>query len=169
MILDSIFRIHQENTMTMPNSGAITGAAQTGFTSPTYTMTADTPPSQFAKQGAILALGGTQTGVSTHSVSDPFTISVFRPTVLKPFVVKNAITGIGVNVPKNDYKVIGRKGALPFANNPYQVIQFKTTFSVPAGVDSYSPAEVRGLTSCYVGYLWANSAGLGDTLVQGTI
>lgn len=56
-------------TLTSP----ITGAAQTGFTSPTYTLTSDLAPDNNGKQVAVTALGGTQVGVTTHSVAAPFT------------------------------------------------------------------------------------------------
>lgn len=51
----------------------VTGQPQTGFTSPTFTIAADTPPAVNAKQYVITALGGTQTGASASLVSSPFT------------------------------------------------------------------------------------------------
>jgi len=42
--------------MTFALSSPVTGAAQTGLTSPTYTVTADTPPDANAKQYAVTAL-----------------------------------------------------------------------------------------------------------------
>lgn len=51
--------------MTIALSSPVTGGAQTGFTSPTYTLTADTPPAgSGGKQYAATALGGTQAGVT---------------------------------------------------------------------------------------------------------
>jgi len=61
----------------------VTGASQTGFTAPTYTLTVDTAPDVNAKQWAVTALGGTQAGVSSHSVASPFTVTMFRPKVLR--------------------------------------------------------------------------------------
>lgn len=45
--------------MTMNLTTPLTGAAQTGFTAPTYTLTLDVNPAQNAKQWAVTALGGT--------------------------------------------------------------------------------------------------------------
>jgi hypothetical protein len=60
----------------------VTGAAQTGLTSPTYTLSTDVAPSINGKQHAITALGGTQTGVNSHSVAAPFTCTFVRPQPL---------------------------------------------------------------------------------------
>lgn len=155
--------------MAIPNSGAVTGAPQTNLTTPTYTMVADTPPGVNGKQGVISALGGTQTGVTVHSVSDPFTFSGFKPPQLKVLSVQSAVTGIATKVPVNRYKFIARKGAIPLVNNPYKVALCKLEIDVPAGTDSYSPAEIRAMLSMFIGYLWQNSAAIGDSVVSGTI
>jgi len=69
--------------MTISYTNPVTGAAQTGLTSPTYTLVADIAPDVNGRQWAVSALGGTQTGVRTHSASDPFTITVMRPKVFQ--------------------------------------------------------------------------------------
>lgn len=58
--------------MSITFPGTLTGAEQTGFTSPTYTTAADNAPDFNAKQVAVTAVGGTQAGVTAHSVSSPF-------------------------------------------------------------------------------------------------
>lgn len=153
--------------ITIPLS--ITGGAQTGFTSPTYTTVVDTPPDINAKQNVVTALGGTQVGVTVHSVGSPFTVAVFRPKVLRTLGSPNPVTGIVANVPTNTYKVIVRKGALPLAGQPPRTIILNCTMDVPAGVDTASPAELRGAISALVGTLNGISAGLGDTTVNGVL
>ena len=69
--------------MTFSLTSPITGAAQTGFTTPTYTHVADTAPDVNGRQVAITALGGTQAGVTVHSVASPFSITFFRPKAYK--------------------------------------------------------------------------------------
>lgn len=147
----------------------ITGTAQTGLTSPTYTHVADTPPSPQAKQVAVTALGGTQTGVNVHSVASPFTISCSRPAVFRQLGKANPVTGLIGNVQKNTYKVITRKGVLPLAGQPYQIMQITTTIDVPAGSDLADPANIRAALSAHLGALSQQSAGIGDTAVQGVI
>jgi len=150
-------------------SSPITGAAQTGFTTPTYTHVADTAPSSNGKQVAVTALGGTQAGVVAHSVSVPFTVTSVRPAVLKTLGQPNPVTGIIKNVPRNTYKVITRKGVLPLAGQPYQVMLVTTTIEIPVGADSADAANIRAALSCHLGALSQQSAGIGDTAVSGIL
>lgn len=147
----------------------VTGGAQTGFTSPTYTLTADTAPAPNAKQWAITALGGTQAGVDSHAVSKPFTLTAFKPASLKQLGVPNPVTGIISNIPRNTYSVVVRKGAAPVSGYASQVALFKAIFEVPAGTDFNEPEEIRAGLSCLIGALSAQSAGIGDTLVSGIL
>lgn len=152
-------------TITSP----ITGAAQTGFTSPTYTVVTDTPPSANGKQVAVTVLGGTQTGVDIHSVSKPFTLSVFRPQVLKPLPVANPLTGVIKNIPMNTYKVITRKGVVPAVNQSAIIARMTTVLDIPAGSDTYEPEELRAMISAHIGLLTQLSAELGNTTVTGIL
>jgi hypothetical protein len=155
--------------MTISLSSPITGTAQTGLASPTYTHIADTAPTPQGKQVAVSALGGTQTGVNVHSVAAPFTISCFRPATFKQLGKANPSTGLIANVPKNQYKVITRKGVLPLAGQPYQIMQVTTIIDVPAGSDLADPANIRAALSAHIGALSQQSAGVGDTTVSGVI
>jgi len=155
--------------MAIALSTPITGSAQTGFTSPTYTIVTDNAPSLFGKQWYVSALGGTQTGATVHSISSPFTVSVFRPASLSQLPAPNPVTGVISSFPKNVYKVVTRKGALPAANQPAQNILIRTEVSIPAGVDSYSAAELRAALSAHIGALTQASAGIGDTCVTGSL
>jgi len=155
--------------MTIALTSPITGTAQTGLTSPTYTLTTDTAPLITGKQWAVTALGGTQTGVTSHSVAAPFTISAFRPANFKQLGKANSVTGVISNVPKNQYKVITRKGVLPLAGQPYQTMQITTIMDVPAGSDLADPANLRAALSAHIGALSQQSAGTGDTVVSGII
>lgn len=155
--------------MTISVTSPITGAAQTGFTSPTYTLVADTAPSANGKQWAVSALGGTQTGATVHSVASPFTISCFRPAVFKALGKASPTTGLISNVPNNTYKVITRKGVLPLAGQPYRNMVVTTVIEVPAGSDLASPSEIRAGLSAHIGALSQQAAGIGDTTVSGVI
>lgn len=155
--------------MTVSISSPITGAAQTGFTTPTYTLTADIAPSPNGKQYAVTAVGGTQTGVDTHSASKPFTITVFKPQNVKVLPPANPITGIIKAVPVNTYKVVVRKGAAPAANQNNVVASLNCAINVPAGTDNYEPEEIRAMLSAAIGALNQISAGLGDTAVTGLL
>lgn len=155
--------------MSIAISGVITGAPQTGLTGPTYTLTADNQPDVNAKQAAVTSVGGTQTGVTTHSVSSPFLLSVWKPKVMAMLGKANPVTGLINNVGKNEYKVITLKGVTPALGQPPQKLIVRTTIEVPAGADSYDPANVRAALSAHIGLVWAQAAGTGDTAVSGLI
>ncbi len=146
-----------------------TGATVTGLTSPTYTLTSDTPPNINGKQYAITALGGTQTSVDYNSVSKPFTISFFRPPVLRTLPQANPVTGIIKNVPLNVYKLITRKGAAPAVNQSIMVPKITTIIECPAGVDTYEPEEIRALISCHFGVGWEQASGISVTVLTGVL
>lgn len=155
--------------MAIAISGTITGAAQTGFTSPTYTVTADTAPDVNAKQAAVTSLGGTQTGVVAHSVSVPFLLAAWKPKSAAVLGKPNPTTGLINNVPMNVYKVITIKGVLPLAGQPYRNMIVRTEISVPAGSDSADAANVKAALSAHIGLLTAQAAGVGDTSLSGVL
>jgi hypothetical protein len=155
--------------MTITVTSPIAGAAQTGLTSPTYTLTADVAPDNNGKQNAITALGGTQTGVTSHSVAAPFTITAIRPKILKGLGKANPVTGVVNNVPRNSYKVITRKGVLPLVGQPYTNMLITTIIEVPAGADLADAPNVRAALSAHIGALSQQSIGIGDTAVSGVI
>jgi hypothetical protein len=146
-----------------------TGAAVTGLTSPTYTLTTDVAPNINGKQYAVTALGGTQTNVETHSVSKPFTTSFFRPQVLRALPAANPLTGIVKNIPTNTYKFITRKGAVPYVNQAALTAMITTTISVPAGTDTYEPEDLKAMLSCHFGIGWAQASGIADTILTGVM
>lgn len=152
-------------TLTSP----ITGAAQTGLTSPTYTHVTDTAPDITGKQVAVTALGGTQTGVTAHSIASPFTLTMFRPKVFRFLGKPNPTTGLVKDVPRNTFKFITRKGVLPLAGQPYANMQITTTIDLPAGADLADSANVRAALSAHIGALSQQSSGLGDTTVSGVV
>jgi len=147
----------------------VTGATVTGLTSPTYTIATDVAPGINGKQYAVTALGGTQTGVDVNSVSKPFTITFFRPLALKILGAINPVTGVIKAVPVNSYKLITRKGAVPYANQQTQVARITTMIDVPAGTDTYEPEEIRAMISAHIGTLSQQSSGIADTVLTGVL
>jgi len=154
-------------TVTSP----VTGGAQTGFTTPGYTVALDSSPNGNAgKQYAVTAISGTQAGVdSSSSPSNPFTVNLARPTVLRTIGPIDPVTGALRSVPRNSYKIIVRKGALPLAGQPKSVLNATLTIDVPAGADTADAANVRAAMSLLVGTLNQISASIGDTLVTGVV
>lgn len=151
--------------ITLPTS--ITGGAQTGFTSPTYTAVAGTYPGYNGRQNYVTALGGTQTGVRVHGATDPFTFAAYVPASLKS--APQAVNGTYGLVPVNVYGVNVRKGLNIAASAPTQIGMVDVKIRIPAGADSYDAANVRAMLSAAIGVLSNISAGLGDTVVSGQL
>lgn len=155
--------------MSFAPASPVTGATVSGLTTPTYTLTTDVAPNINGKQYAVSALGGTQTGVDVNSVSKPFTISFYRPPVLRTLPQANPVTGVIKNVPLNTYKLITRKGAAPAVNQSLMVPKITTTIECPAGVDTYEPEEIRAMISAHFGVGWAQASGIADTVLTGVL
>jgi len=155
--------------MTFSLTSPVTGLAQTGLTSPTYTVALDTSPDANARQYAVTGLGGTQTGVTAQSVSSPFTTAMFRPKAYQSLGKPNPTTGLISNVPYNTYKVITRKGVTPLAGQPVRNVLITTVIEVPAGSDLADPNSIRAALSMHFGAISQGSSGIGDTTVQGIL
>jgi hypothetical protein len=155
--------------MTWSPTSPVTGGTMSQFTTPTYTISPDTAPAINGKQHAVTALGGTQTGVRVHAVSDPFTVAMFRP--LNPAVLPspNAVTGKYPSIPKNTYGLVIRKGVNYAANNAPAVMIGRWSVDVPAGADAYDSANVRAFVSFAAGIIAQQSQGLGDLFCNGIL
>lgn len=149
--------------------GSITGAPQTGFTSPVYTTTVDTAPDVNSKQVAVTAIGGTQAGVDAHSVSRPFTITATKPRQLAALGKPNPTTGLIASVPRNTWKFLTRKGVTPLAGQPSQVLIMRTEVEVPAGADTADAPNIRAAFSAHIGQLLETASGFGDTAINGIL
>lgn len=115
--------------MTISLSSPVTGAAQTGFTSPTYTTAADAA-SVDAKRYVVTALGGTQAGVNVHSISSPFLVEFRRPAAFKTVGMPNPNTNILSIQPKNKFSGKVVKGVLPLAGQAPQMMVARDRKSV---------------------------------------
>lgn len=147
---------------------SITGAAQTGFTSPTYTLAADLAPDASSRQWFVSAVGGTQTGARAHTAGDPFTLLIRRGPY-RPLGSQNPVTGSYGNVPKNKTEVLLRKGVSIDAAGTKQILLLRLTAEIPAGSTENDAANIRAAVSALLGQMAELPAGYGDTLVQGTI
>jgi len=156
-------------TMSYTPSTPITGASQTGLTSPTHTISVDVAPDINGKQYAVTALGGTQTGATVNSLSSPFTLTFVRPKGFKLLGQPNPTTGQIKNVPRNVWKLLTRKGVTPAANQSPQVLLIETIIHVPAGADGYDKVNIATALSAHIGMLNQQSSGIGDTVCSGVM
>jgi hypothetical protein len=146
----------------------VTGAPITGFTSPTYTLVADTPPDVNGKAFAVSALGGTQVGVVISSTSYPFTVLFTRPKNIR------SLPALGLNgrlplVPRNEFTLSVKKGVIPLAGQPAQPCVLKLVIPVPAGADLADKANVGAALSCLAGILWEQSNEIYDSILAGSL
>jgi hypothetical protein len=155
--------------MAFTPASPIVGAAMTSLTSPTYTPTLDVAPTFNGKQWIFNTLGGTQTGVTAHSINNPFQLAVYRPYAFSALPLLNAQGQFAKKVPRNVYKYIVRKGATPLVNTPADVIVVTLTVDVPAGVDQNDPKQVAAALSCMCGVMWDQATNIYGNSTNGTL
>lgn len=132
----------------------ITGAAQSGLTSPTYSVTEDRAPYPNGKQWLVSACGGTQPGVSPNSLGKPFTISWFRPAVIKIVTVAiGSAFGLIANPPRNQWKLVVRKAMNINNLGGYAMGNATVTFDIPVGAIDTHEESVEALVSALMGAL----------------
>lgn len=143
------------------------GAPMTGLTSPTYPLSPDYAPSFAGKQFAITTLGGVQSSVNPHDAARPFTISFFKPAVMKTATLD--AEGRATRSPMNVYKLIVRKNVQIDAQNTNKIAIVTTTIEIPAGAETYSVANIRAMLSCHLGACADQTASYGDTVLTGVM
>ena len=154
--------------MSISLSSPVTGGPQTGLTSPTYTVVSAQAPESNGKMYAVTALGGTQTGVTAHSVGSPFSITFWMPRFLRLMGRINALGYLVAN-PKNSYKIVVRKGVTPLAGQAVELMIVTISIDVPAGAETNDPLNFRAGLSLAAGALWQQSAGEGDLVQNGVL
>lgn len=157
--------------MALQPSSPVTGAAISGLTSPTYTIAED-QASVNARRFLVTALGGTQTGVETHSIGSPFYTDVSRPMALKSLPRANPSSGLYPSLPVNEFRVKTLKGATVVSSaNQEVVLSIETRIRVVAGVDlsTNDPEEINAMLSYHIGFLSQNGSGIRDMVVTGAL
>lgn len=159
--------------MTVGITSPVTGSAQTGMTSPTFTFTEDRViGSQPARRFLVSARGGSGTNNVTtdvHAVSRPFSVTITRPASFKPAPVVNAASGIAIrSTGKNEYKFTVAKG-ITAATGLADVAFFDGAIRIPAGADINDVAGVKALLSAAIGVLSSIASGFGDTVIDGNL
>lgn len=153
-------------TLTSP----VTGSAQTGLTSPTFTLVVDsTPPRKGANQYIVSALGGTQLGVLPNSIYQPYTATIERPEVYKTPLVDQVTGAVLGSVPRNKHTVRVRKGVKVGSGDRIELALYECHLNVPAGSEAFDTASLRSAISLLIGSLQQYSAGLGDQVASGIL
>lgn len=150
--------------ITIPGT-AVSGGAQTGFTTPTHTY-GSVDKAARETNGFVTALAG-QPSARVHSISDPFKLSFQLPTNYR--MVGQPRDGVLGMQPKNVTRVRLWKGVVPLSGQASQLMDIDCRIAIPAGADSADAANVRAALSAFIGALNSLSSGLGDTTIQGTL
>ena len=148
-------------------SSPITGAAVPAhLTSPTYTLTQTSFPDTNGRKYIVSAVGGTQTGVSVHSVDSPFYLTYSWPKVFKTI---NAgilgLVGYSRNLPVNKFTFKVVKGGSINAGGGIGELNADANIYVPVGMSSFGPAEIAAAMSALAGAL---SQGAAEILASAT-
>lgn len=155
--------------MAVSLTSPVSGSSQNGLTSPTFTLAVDSRPANNASQWTVSSVGGTQPGVTPHTISNPFTITFWRPAAYKLITWLQGATGITPkSVPRNVHKLIVRKGVALSATATSTII-ISVEVSIPAYAETYDPVTCRSALSAAIGALNQSSSGWGDTLVTGSL
>jgi len=155
--------------MSISLSSPVTGATDSGLTSPTYSVVADQAPDTHSKQWYVSAIGGTQASVDAgSSAAKPWTFTFTRPAVLKTL---NAVDTNGVirQVGFNTYEYLMRRGAIPLTGQAVRVQNWKSSFPVLVGADLAEPQNIRAAVSSYIGVLNQQASGLADSMISGSL
>jgi len=131
--------------MSLSPTSPVVGLAMAGLTSPTYTLTLDTTLAN-VKQYAVTSIGGTQTGVTAHSPSSPFFVSLTRPASFKQVGTIDPVTGQLRSVPRNTWKLLFGKGMIPFTNQAPTTGLIRAEIVLPAGCET---ADINSLAALF--------------------
>lgn len=150
----------------------VTGFAQTGLTSPTYTLVSDTAPSTNGKQFVVNALGGTQTGVVPNSIGAPFTISYFRPPLIK-VADAGILSAAGMipasSAPLNSFTLITRKAVAVNEVGGRAMARVETKFHVPVNAAEVDLVSIKAMISAHVGAIQQDGDQWFEGIEQGTL
>jgi hypothetical protein len=145
---------------------SITGATQSAFTTPTYTLAADLAPDVNSRQYVVTALGGTQTDVRASTAGDPFTLTV-KKTPYKAIPVRNPVNGSYGNVPLNRVELLFRKGMQIDSLDTLRTGNLRIITEIPAGAESNDPANIKALLCFAIGLLVEESQDIADSQIAG--
>lgn len=128
--------------MAITLAGPTTAITTSQLTAATYSFTADMANDLRSKAYVMTTAGGTQTGVTTHSVDAPKKVIFKKPAVFQQASQYNTTTGRYGKVPKNTTRIIGL-GSAKVAANQWETIPITIDIGIPAGSVTYDRANVE--------------------------
>lgn len=148
---------------------SVTGAAIAAFTTPVFTLVADTPPEANSRQWYTSAISGTGTSTArVHTAPDPFTILI-RKAPYKALPPKNPVNGSYGNVPLNRIEILCRKGVYIDSANTLRIASFRLIADLPAGCELADSVNIKAAVSNLLGLMAEESSDYADSLIAGVI
>lgn len=132
------------STINLTGPTTTTGTT-TLLTSPTYSFVPGIAKDPGNKAYTVSALGGTQTGVTIHSLAKPMEIIFKRFSNYLRAAKYNSLTQLFGIVPKNTISVIGRNG-VNISATQVEVQSVRIDISIPAGAETFDAAKVEAGT-----------------------
>jgi len=154
--------------MSITLAGPTAAITTTSLTAATYTFTSALAADNRSKAFVVSALGGTQTGVSAHSVDAPKKFNVKNPAQFLQPSAYNATSGRYGKVPKNSTRVVGT-GSAKVTATQWETIPMSLDIGVPAGAMSYDRANVEASVAFFIAALWDQKEELIAALYDGQI
>lgn len=149
-------------------SSPVTGQAIGALVTPTFTFAPGNVANQLSKAFIVTVLGGTQAGVETHSVGNPFIAMAMVPATFKV----QGLSSNGVGTVTNGYNVFKTqitKGVVVDAAGNRRVCIHREETLVPPGADVYDLESIASMFSCRKGIIDQTNGGWYDTLRQGNL
>jgi len=141
--------------MGLPITAAVTGAAISPLTSPSFGLSVDVPPNTntlaYMVTGNSIA-GGT---AQVHTNATPWQLRISRPANIKTLrdITRNS-SGVAIKIPANNYSVTQKRSMYcNAANTEIAAGLVTTTITVPAGADQYSFVILAEMLSLQIGVL----------------
>jgi len=147
---------------------SIAGAAITGFTAPTMTLIGDGASSGLTRRHVVSAYGGTVGTARANSVAYPFNVEFRKPTVVNRVPAANPLTGVRPSIPTNSWVMNIQKGGDAVSGSPV-VARMRVYMDVPAGMESFTPDDLKAMLSFGAGLLVEEMADIFDSLATGTL
>lgn len=145
--------------MPMSLGSSVSGASMPSLTTPGFTISGMPTLVDGASAYAVTALTGTQTGVSSHSLAKPFTITFYQNLNVR-------VAGNG-DVPLNTTRIVGRKGVVVDAAGTIRQASIEVKIKVPAGSEAFDGNSNESLLSMVIGSLAQASASIGNNIIKG--
>jgi hypothetical protein len=130
-------------------TGPTTAATSSQLTAATYTFGDDLALDGRSRVAVVTALGGTQVGVTVHTVDAPKQIVFKKPAQFLQPSGFNVTSGRYSKVPKNVHRVIGKFSAQVAAGQT-EIIPMELSIGIPAGAMAFDRKNVEASIIAFV-------------------